>query len=103
METALFLMATLLTPGVEGVEGAAADASPAAVDEKGRPLPDETIVFGVIGERQLLLDLYLPEESGTALRPGVVCVHGGGWTGGERGQFRWHCRELARRGFVAVT
>jgi acetyl esterase/lipase len=74
-----------------------------SVDEKGRPLPDRTIVFGVIGERQLQLDLYLPEESAAAVRSGVVCVHGGGWTGGERGQFRWHCRELARCGLVAVT
>lgn len=102
METARFLMAALLTSGVEGAPEPDA-ASPAAGDEKGRPLPDETMVFGVIEQRPLQLDLYLPADGGTALRPGVLCVHGGGWTGGQRAAFRWHCRELARRGFVAAT
>jgi acetyl esterase/lipase len=35
--------------------------------------------------------------------PGVILFHGGGWQGGELGQFRFACNYLASRGLVCAT
>lgn len=58
------------------------------------------IAYGPHGERNLL-DLYLPEASG-APAPLVVCVHGGGWKGGSREQFRWAAKGLTQSGFAVA-
>ncbi len=61
-------------------------------------LPDGTrsiadVEYATVGERHLLLDLYLPRaEADTAAAtdhkaappPLIVWIHGGGWTGGDR-------------------
>ncbi len=39
--------------------------------------------YGKIGERKLLLDLYLPEKAEDKL-PVIVWVHGGGWRNGSK-------------------
>ncbi len=41
------------------------------------------IVFGQAGGRDLKLDITRPHSSAGAL-PVLLCIHGGGWTGGER-------------------
>ncbi len=41
------------------------------------------IVFGRAGERELKLDLTRPRAT-AGLRPVLLCIHGGGWTGGAR-------------------
>ncbi len=48
------------------------------------------------------LDVYLPKP---AERPPavVVFVHGGSWSDGNRGQYRFVGQELAARGYVAVV
>jgi acetyl esterase/lipase len=73
------------------------------------PTPEEdaglickTLTYAHAGETALQLELCMPAIPGTN-RPGVLCVHGGGWQGGGRQQFKWHARDLARRGFVAAT
>ena len=53
-------------------------------------------------------DLYLPEESQAsdrALRPGVVIIHGGGWTGGDKGAAREQNigNTLASHGYVCLS
>lgn len=35
--------------------------------------------------------------------PAVVCIHGGGFSGGRREDYDELCRKLAKRGYVAVT
>lgn len=73
----------------------AADKVPAGV------AAHENLVFGKGGGRDLKLDLYVPEGKGPF--PGVVVVHGGGWTGGNKEAFRSLAQQLAARGFVAAT
>lgn len=48
------------------------------------------------------LDLYLPQDGGKS-RPGVLLIHGGGWRGGDRGQWRELALLLASRGFVCAS
>lgn len=60
------------------------------------------VVYGRVAELELRLDLYRPKGA-TGLRPGLVFVHGGGWSAGERQGFRWHAEQAARLGYVAVT
>ena len=52
------------------------------------------------------LDLYFPKHPAHGERfPGVVIIHGGGWSGGERGQSREINigSNLARAGYVCVS
>ena len=49
-----------------------------------------------------VMDLYLPEVP-AAPRPLVVCIHGGGWAGGDKRGYAWLAEELARRGYVAAS
>ena len=53
-------------------------------------------------DQHLKLTLVRPKTI-EVLAPAVVCIHGGGWTGGSRDGWEATCKELARRGFVAVT
>ncbi len=62
----------------------------------------EGIVYGVGGERELKLDLFLPKEDAAAARPAVVFMHGGGWRGGNPGQFRPQSIHLAGVGYVCA-
>ncbi|MFW5748273.1 MAG: prolyl oligopeptidase family serine peptidase [Chloroflexota bacterium] len=51
--------------------------------------------------RPLLLDVYLPPEAGSAPRPAVIVMHGGGWYRGDKGGFFVsHNRHLAAQGYV---
>ena len=52
--------------------------------------------------QHLQLDLARPAE-GEGLFPAVVCIHGGGFRAGKREGWDAMCKDLASRGFVAVT
>jgi acetyl esterase/lipase len=60
------------------------------------------LVFGKGDGVELKLDLALPKE-GEGPFPAVVCIHGGGWVGGNREQMTQTIEALARRGYVAVS
>src|SRR5687767_1499351 len=60
------------------------------------------LTYARYGERELKLDLYRPTARG-ALLPAIVCIHGGGWSKGERGSQKQLAQALAARGFIAVT
>ena len=51
------------------------------------------------------LDLYLPKRQGTARRPAVVIVHGGGWQGGDKAAKREKNigTTLAAAGYVCAS
>jgi acetyl esterase/lipase len=63
----------------------------------------ENLVYARYGERAMHLDLFAPSEKRTALLPGVILIHGGGWKTGNR-QMEWPMAQfLAARGYVTAT
>src|ERR1700727_998887 len=53
-------------------------------------------------DEHLKLNLARPKQA-DGLRPAVVCIHGGGFRAGNRQRWDGVCRQLAERGYVAVT
>ena len=49
-----------------------------------------------------VMDLYLPEAL-PAPRPLVLCIHGGGWAGGDKRVYAWLAEALAQRGYAAAS
>jgi acetyl esterase/lipase len=60
------------------------------------------VIFGKGGDTELRLDLAMPKE-GQGPWPAVVCIHGGGWVGGDRKQMKQTIEVLAGRGYVAIS
>jgi acetyl esterase/lipase len=48
------------------------------------------------------MDVYLPDEEGTA-RPAVLFIHGGGWRNGSKAAHAEAAARLARSGYVAAS
>jgi acetyl esterase/lipase len=63
---------------------------------------ESDVVFARVGGETLRADLALP-AIGEGPFPAVVCLHGGGWVGGNRKQMAGTIEVLARRGYVAVA
>ena len=70
-----------------------------------RAVTDVTYVRRRHGDlrHDLKLDLYLPAAAGTAPRPAIVFVHGGGWRAGVRANFAPMAIRMAERGYAAAT
>ena len=62
----------------------------------------EKIVYAQIGERELLLDAYLPAKKDPK-PPAVLVVHGGAWRHGNRKQLRNYAKALTQRGFACFA
>ncbi len=58
------------------------------------------IEFAVVDGKSLKLDLYLP-AGGREKRPAVICIHGGGWSKGDKKDVHI-ARGMAEHGIVAV-
>ena len=52
---------------------------------------------------ELALDLARDPSGDHLLRPVVVCIHGGGWAGGNRGAYGGLIQKLAEQGYVAAS
>ncbi len=63
---------------------------------------ERDIEFANPDGQHLQLNLAQP-KSGVALRPAVVCIHGGGFRAGKRESYDKLCVTLAERGYVAIT
>jgi acetyl esterase/lipase len=59
------------------------------------------IVYSKVGDRELLLDAYLPKKEGAS--PAVLVVHGGAWRFGNRKQLRGYAEALAKAGIVSFA
>ncbi len=57
------------------------------------------VKYGEAGGKPLLLDVFRPVQQQGKL-PVVVYVHGGGWTGGDKKDFRDGARGLTKAGYV---
>jgi len=68
----------------------------------GRVTVRPDVVFGTGGGRELRCDIYEPPE-GTANGIGVLLVHGGGWSQGDRTQLKGYGILLGRRGYLCVA
>ena len=71
------------------------------------PLPQgviekKDIEYGKVGDRSLLLDLYMPEKLDKPV-PGLIFIHGGGWKSGNRTDYRYYAIRYAKRGFVVAS
>jgi acetyl esterase/lipase len=71
-------------------------------DPRPRIRQQNDVTFATVGGVALKLDLAMPEQ-GVGPFPAVVCLHGGGWVGGDRKQMAQTIEVLARRGYVAIS
>lgn len=66
------------------------------------PIRAETdLVYGEVGGQKLFADIYRPDDD--ALRPGVLLIHGGAWSSGDKWNLSDHARELAQSGYVVFN
>src|SRR2546427_5444461 len=65
-------------------------------------IEQKNIEYGKVGERALLLDLYTLEKISKPV-PGLIFIHGGGWSGGSRDVYKPYTVSYAQKGYVAVT
>lgn len=47
--------------------------------------------------------VFRPADDSGGPYPAALLIHGGGWIGGMRSQLNWYGRQLASRGYVAMT
>lgn len=73
-----------------------------AVPEYGRVTIEGGVVFGTGGGRDLTADVYTPPGK-PSQAPGVLLVHGGSWSGGDRTQLRGYGILLGRLGYLCVA
>jgi acetyl esterase/lipase len=59
------------------------------------------IAYSNVGDRELLLDAFLPKKDG--LSPAILVVHGGAWRMGNRKQLRGYAEALTKAGFVCFA
>jgi acetyl esterase/lipase len=69
--------------------------------DSSRIVMERDLVFATVAGRELKLNLARPRGEGRF--PVVVCLHGGGWVGGDRQQMEQTIKALAARGFAAVS
>jgi acetyl esterase/lipase len=78
--------------------------TPATSPENSPVSVEQDIPYGTVGGHPLLLDIYEPGGGGASeLRPGVVLIHGGGWTNFDKSTMRGIGMFLARCDFVAFS
>jgi acetyl esterase/lipase len=62
----------------------------------------EGVVFGTGGGRDLRCDIFLPPPA-VKNGAGVLLVHGGGWSQGDRSQLKGYGILLGRRGYTCIS
>lgn len=63
---------------------------------------EKDIVYGQGGKYKLKLDLYSPKEI-KETTPGLVFIHGGGWSKGKRTDYHYYGVKFAEQGYVVAT
>ncbi len=78
----------------------------ATSDGDSRVSVQQDISYGTVDGQRLFLDVYEPSELSQASgdpHPAVVLIHGGGWSGFDKGTMRGMGMFLAGSGFVAFS
>lgn len=60
------------------------------------------VPYADYGGRKLKMDIYRPKNAWGQL-PAVVCIHGGGWSKGDRTSYEKVAQAMAEKGYVAAT
>jgi acetyl esterase/lipase len=90
--------------GVMCLVGTAALAAPQGEAGKEAVTLRKDVEYGQAGGESLKLDLYQPAApAGAQTFPGIVFLHGGGWSGGDKSEFAGQAKEMAERGYVAIS
>lgn len=63
---------------------------------------EKDIEYGRVGEKALQLDLYRPAKVEEPV-PGLIFIHGGGWKGGNRADYKIYTVRFAQKGYVVAT
>ena len=71
------------------------------------PLPEgveeiKDIQYGDGDGTPLYLDLYLPQDRKEPV-PGLIFIHGGGWAGGKRSDYRYYAMRMPQMGYAVAT
>jgi acetyl esterase/lipase len=78
-----------------------------ALAQSASPVLPDTVVIekNIAYDRypQTVLDIIRPKEMGREKRPGVLCIHGGGWVGGTKERFVRYCLPYVEQGFVVAN
>lgn len=67
------------------------------------PRVEMDVVFAKVGETELKMDLYHPDESAPKTRSAVVVIHGGAWIAGTRKDMGALARYMASKGLLAAS
>ncbi len=59
------------------------------------------IVFSEVADQKIAADIFRPDNDERA--PGVLMIHGGAWSAGDKWNMRDHARQLAQAGYVAIS
>ncbi len=60
------------------------------------------IEYGHVGDRSLKVDVYSPKSLDKPA-PGLIFIHGGGWSSGNRSDYQVYTIAFAQKGYVAAT
>lgn len=88
------------------IAGLCMAARPASANQSaGRTEPGKEYVYKNSGGAEQKLEVYFPANHDPSKDkvPGILLIHGGGWTGGDLTSFRDACQYFAKRGCVAAT
>lgn len=64
---------------------------------------EKALSYTRIGKRQLLLDVFYPEDKNKRNQIALLFIHGGGWRTGSRTQHYPLARQLAQLGYTVFT
>ena len=64
---------------------------------------EKNLVYAIIGNRELHLDLIYPYKINSKKNPAVVLIHGGGWRSGDRSFVIPMAQKFASDGFAAIA
>jgi acetyl esterase/lipase len=82
---------------------APSQSKPVAAAQSDGVTVEENIPYATISGTELHLDIYEPPDRGSQTRPGILLIHGGGWTSFDKNTMSGMGRFLARSGFVAFA